>query len=302
MIDEIFGEFEYKDDSFRKTEKFDMYGYGNEVEIQLSSESGVGITLEQKEAYQKYLLNKDDYFDKIPQAFLESYILNYGEIAKRVAVEGTEHDIRNISTQTIAKMFIFETLYFDAKGTYGWICKCGWTEDNTIAILLSEDKPRILTPNQLRDYRKIDDLVFGEMIYNEVWEKSEKKLLYGKEKLVTIAACDYADGITDVHRACYKEYQENEAKYLEEIPRVLLEYYLANFDEIKEYWRVPRAYAKKNITQENIMELIDFDCLYFMYDGTFAWLCECAWDEEDAGLAFVMADGKVRVELQTDVL
>jgi hypothetical protein len=239
----------------------------------------------------------------MPKVFLAEYLYNYEDIQSRVRFSENSPLLKeNINEVVIMQTVAPLVLYFDTTGDYGWICKCGWTRDKQIAILLSEDKPRIITPNQLRNYRKIDDPVFGEMIYNEVWEKSEKKLLYGKEKLVTIAACDYADGITDVHRACYKEYQANEAKYLEEIPRVLLEYYLANFDEIKEYWRVPRAYAKKNITQENIMELIDFDCLYFMYDGTFAWLCECAWDEEDAGLAFVMGDGKVRVELQTDVL
>ncbi|MBR5374887.1 MAG: hypothetical protein IK131_09485 [Paludibacteraceae bacterium] len=301
ITDELIGELEYKDDSFYKTEKFDMYGYPNEIEIKFHSVSNKKISEEQKVAYKKYMSRKDDYFKEIPQVLLDSYKLNYDEISKRVDVEGTEHDINNINTQTIVKMFIFETLYFDSKCNYGWICKCGWTEDKTIAILLSEETPRILTPSQLYDYRKIDDPVFGEMIYDASWEKREKKLLYGKEKLVRIATCDYKDGITDVHRASYRKYQENEARYLEEIPRVLLEYYLSMYDEIKEYWRVPRAYTKKNVTQENIMDLIDFRTLYFRYNGMFAWLCECPWEEE-CGIAFVLSDEKVRVELQTDIL
>ena len=99
----------------------------------------------------------------------------------------------------------------------------------------------------------------------------------------------------------YKKYQENESRYLEEIPRALLEYYLSMYDEIKEYWRVPRPYTKKNVTKENIMDLIDFKTLYFMYDGMSAWLCECPWEEE-CGLAFVLSEDKVKVALQTDIL
>ena len=300
MNDKVFGEVEYQDGAWTQTVDISLFGREKEMDIIIQDDEKEGILDIQRNAYVTYSKNLSIYKETVPQTLLCYFLDHFEEIDKVVELsEDAQKD--TIKAERIFRMFMIMSLYFDRKGNFGWICRFSW-EDNGLAILLSEDKPRIITPNQLRNYRKIDDPIFGEMIYNEVWEKSEKKLLYGKEKLVTIAACDYADGITDVHRACYKKYQENEAKYLEEIPRVLLEYYLVNFDEIKEYWRVPRAYAKKNITQENIMELIDFDCLYFMYDGTFAWLCECAWDEEDAGLAFVMGDGKVRVELQTDVL
>ena len=296
MKDVVFGEMRKKGLSYKKKETFEIYEYDFDVEVEVECE----ISDIQRNAYVGYKEKHLSYETEILRSIYNYYIDIYDVVEKIMPIPEEYHK-DNVKEEDMCDLFDFAVLFFGKNGHFGWICTCGWDDDG-IAFLLSEEKPRILTPNQLRNYRKIDDPIFGEMIYNEVWEKSEKKLLYGKEKLVTIAACDYADGITDVHRACYKKYQENEAKYLEEIPRVLLEYYLANFDEIKEYWQVPRAYAKKNITQENIMELIDFDCLYFMYDGTFAWLCECAWDEEDAGLAVVMGDGKVRVELQTDVL
>ena len=238
----------------------------------------------------------------MPLTFLNEYKLNYEDIQTRFRFSDNSPLLKeNINEVVIMQTVAPLVLLIDEKGNYGWICKCGWTEDRTIAILLSEDTPRILTPSQLRDYRKIDDPVFGEMIYDAGWEKREKKSLYGKEKLIRIATCDYEDGITDVHRASYKKYQENESRYLEEIPCALLEYYLSMYDEIKEYWRVPRQYTKKNVTKENIMDLIDFKTLYFRYNGMFAWLCECPWEEE-CGLAFVLSEDKIRVVLQTDIL
>lgn len=302
ITDELIGELEYKDDSFYKTEKFDMYGYTNEVEIQFHSVSKESISVEQKVAYKKYMSCKDDYFKILPQVLLDSYKLNYDEISKRVDVEGTEHDINNINIQTIVKMFIFETLYFDSKYNYGWICKCGWTEDRTIAILLSEDTPRVLTPSQLRDYHKIDDPVFGEMVYDEdFWEKYETKNIYGKEKYVKVATDDCDGGISEVERKSYERYKESENHYFDIIPETLLSYYLSTYENVKEMWRVPRQYNKKNISKDNVMDLIDFKELYIDEDGQCAWLCECPWEEDD-GIAFVLSDGKVRVELQTDIL
>ena len=302
ITDELIGELEYKDDSFYKTEKFDMYGYPNEICIKFHSISNKKISEEQKVAYKKYMSRKDDYFKEIPQVLLDSYKLNYDEISKRVDVEGTEHDINNINTQTIVKMFIFETLYFDSKCNYGWICKCGWTEDKTIAILLSEETPRILTPSQLYDYRKIDDPVFGEMIYDDdFWETHETKVIYGKEKHVRIVTDDYDGSISEDAQKSYKKYKENESHYFDTIPEALLSYYLKNYENVKEMWRVPRQYNKNNISKDNIMELIDFKELYIDEDGQCAWLCECPWEEDD-GIAFVLSRKKVRVELQTDIL
>lgn len=302
MKDNVLGNIEYQDGAWIREETIEVYGKSRDISIEIRADNQKSPLDIQKKAYQLFLSNRENYLKQMPLAFLNEYIFNYEDIQKRFTFSDNSPLLKeNINEVVIMQTVAPLVLLIDEKGNYGWICKCGWTEDKTIAILLSEETPRILTPSQLYDYRKIDDPVFGEMIYDASWEKREKKLLYGKEKLVRIATCDYKDGITDVHRASYRKYQENEARYLEEIPRVLLEYYLSMYDEIKEYWRVPRAYTKKNVTQENIMDLIDFRTLYFMYNGMFAWLCECPWEEE-CGIAFVLSDEKVRVELQTDIL
>ena len=302
MKDKVLGDIEYQDGAWVRKETIEVYGKSRDISIKIRVDNQDSPLEIQKKAYQLFLSNRENYLRNMPLAFLNEYKLNYEDIQTRFKFSDNSPLLKeNINEVVIMQTVAPLVLLIDEKGNYGWICKCGWTEDRTIAILLSEDTPRVLTPSQLYDYRKIDDPVFGEMIYDAGWEKKEKKSLYGKEKLISIATCDYEDGITDVHRASYKKYLENESRYLEEIPNALLEYYLSMYDEIKEYWRVPRAYTKKNVTKENIMDLIDFKTLYFRYNGMFAWLCECPWEEE-CGLAFVLSEDKVRVALQTDVL
>lgn len=302
MKDKVLGDIEYQDGAWVRKETIEVYGKSRDISIKIRVDNQDSPLEIQKKAYQLFLSNRENYLRNMPLAFLNEYKLNYEDIQTRFKFSDNSPLLKeNINEVVIMQTVAPLVLFIDEKGNYGWICKCGWTEDRTIAILLSEDTPRVLTPSQLYDYRKIDDPVFGEMIYDAGWEKKEKKSLYGKEKLISIATCDYEDGITDVHRASYKKYQENESRYLEEIPNAMLEYYLSMYDEIKEYWKVPRAYTKKNVTKENIMDLIDFKTLYFRYNGMFAWLCECPWEEE-CGLAFVLSEDKVRVALQTDVL
>ncbi|MDO4524486.1 MAG: hypothetical protein Q4B61_04040 [Bacteroidales bacterium] len=295
MKDIVFGEMIKEGLSYKKRETFEIYEFDFDVEIEVELE----ISDIQRNAYEKYKENHLSYETEILQSIYEYYKDIYDDIEKIMPIPEEYHK-NNVKKEDMCDLFDFSVLYFGKNGSFGWICTCGWDDDG-IAFLLSEEKVRILSPSQLRDYRKIDDPVFGEMIYDAGWEKREKKSLYGKEKLIRIATCDYEDGITDVHRASYKKYQENESRYLEEIPLALLEYYLSMYDEIKEYWRVPRQYTKKNVTKENIMDLIDFKTLYFRYNGMFAWLCECPWEEE-CGLAFVLSEDKIRVALQTDIL
>ena len=299
MNKNFFDNLNYETDSWVTHDEVSMYDRIYKYDILFFDPKKEGVLNEQKEMYTKFKENEKQFIVDVQNAFFTYYTENYDEIESK-AILPEHQKIGNASKDSVMRFTKFTSLFFDRNGNYGWICLCGFDPEG-IAFLLSEEKVRVLTPSQLRDYRKIDDPAFGEMIYDEGWEKKEKKLLYGKEKLVRIATCDYKDGITDVHRASYRKYQENEARYLEEIPRVLLEYYLSMYDEIKEYWRVPRAYTKKNVTQENIMDLIDFRTLYFRYNGMFAWLCECPWEEE-CGIAFVLSDEKVRVELQTDIL
>lgn len=239
----------------------------------------------------------------MPLAFLNEYKFNYEDIQTRFKFSDNSPLLKeNINEVVIMQTVAPLVLLIDERGNYGWICKCGWTEDNTIAILLSEDTPRILTPSQLQDYHKIEDPVFGEMIYNEdFWEKYETKNIYGKEKYVKVATDDCDGGISEVERKSYERYKESENHYFEIIPETLLSYYLSTYENVKEMWRVPRQYNKKNISKDNIMDLIEFKELYIDEDGQCAWLCECPWEEDD-GIAFVLSDGKVRVELQTDIL
>lgn len=303
MKDKVLGDIEYQDGAWVRKETIEVYGKSRDISIEIRVENQ-GSSLEtQKKAYQLFLSNREKYLRNMPLAFLNEYKFNYEDIQTRFKFSDNSPLLKeNINEVVIMQTVAPLILLIDERGNYGWICKCGWTEDNTIAILLSEDTPRILTPSQLQDYHKIEDPVFGEMIYNEdFWEKYETKNIYGKEKYVKVATDDCDGGISEVERKSYERYKESENHYFEIIPETLLSYYLSTYENVKEMWRVPRQYNKKNISKDNIMDLIEFKELYIDEDGQCAWLCECPWEEDD-GIAFVLSDGKVRVELQTDIL
>lgn len=302
MKDEVFGNINYRNGAWVREETVEVYGTSRDVVIEIRADKNSSLNI-QKKAYGTYLSEIDTYLNQMPRIVLNEYLYNYKDIESRVKFSENSPLLReNISESIIVKTFAPVVVLFDEKGNYGWICKCGWTEDRTIAILLSEDTPRVLTPSQLRDYRKIDDPVFGVMIYDDdFWEKYETKNIYGKVKYVNVATDDCDGGISEVERKSYERYKESENHYFDIIPETLLSYYLSTYENVKEMWRVPRQYNKKNISKDNVMDLIDFKELYIDEDGRCAWLCECPWEEDD-GIAFVLSDGKVRVELQTDIL
>ncbi len=303
MKDNVLGNIEYQDGAWIREETIEVYGKSRDISIEIRADNQKSPLDIQKKAYQLFLSNRENYLKQMPLAFLNEYIFNYEDIQKRFTFSDNSPLLKeNINEVVIMQTVAPLVLLIDEKGNYGWICKCGWTEDKTIAILLSEETPRILTPSQLYDYRKIDDPVFGEMIYDDdFWETHETKDIYGKEKHVRIVTDDYDGSISEDAQKSYKNYKENESHYFDIIPEALLSYYLKNYENVKEMWRVPHQYNKKSISKDNVMELIDFKELYIDEDGQCAWLCECPWEEDD-GIAFVLSRKKVRVELQTDIL
>lgn len=138
--------------------------------------------------------------------------------------------------------------------------------------------------------KTVYDEVFGDMIYDYSWEKTEDFSAFGKEHEVGVVAEAYGgDKIVDVQRDSYKTYKKNFSKYITKVPDVLLKYYVDNYDIISSNIEIPEKINIKNINRELVVKLIKVRTVYFDRKGRFGWLCDCAWDSEH-GVCIVLSE------------
>lgn len=126
---------------------------------------------------------------------------------------------------------------------------------------------------------KINDDVFGEMTWDQGWEKYFTTDINGYEceYLMCVDALDSEDEITPEQKEHYKKYFENEQKFKEEYPKALLKFYKDNYAIISENW--DDAYDLDCIDEETVKNLVDFDTLYFSDGEKYGWVCSCAWED-----------------------
>ena len=149
---------------------------------------------------------------------------------------------------------------------------------------------------------KANDRVFGEMIYDNGWKKEAALSLFGRSGKVNIMAAAYTgEQITDAQRQSYLRYQELTDEYISKIPDKLLEYYLRNYDFIKDSIDIPDKYDREHITKDLIVKLIKVRTVYFAYDGPFAWLCDCAWAPDD-GIAILLSESEPKIIEQDEII
>lgn len=114
----------------------------------------------------------------------------------------------------------------------------------------------------------INDIVFGAMTYIHSWERTDKQIFFGRELDVrTVAEAYEGQGILDVQRNAYKKYLENVDQYIRNTPKVLLKFYLDNYDVISETVTIPDKINKENINEELIVRLIRVKSIYFDRKG-----------------------------------
>lgn len=148
----------------------------------------------------------------------------------------------------------------------------------------------------------IIDPAFGEMEYNHSWVKKESISLFGKSYEIRIAAEAYkGQEILDVQRQSYERYQSEYPEYIAEIPDVLLDYYISNYDSIASVVDIPKQINRENITRDLIVKLIRVKTVYFDRNGQYGWLCDCAWDDEH-GISIILSTEEIFVAEQDYLL
>lgn len=145
--DEVFGEMKY-DYSWEKYEVRNILGEEISVRVVARAYEGQEILEIQRNSYIKYVNNEKLYMKQIPQILLDYYKDEYDNFVEFCDMP-VQYDIQNISTDSILDLIAVNTIFFDREGNFGYLCECGWDDDNGIAIILSDDKPRIGEEDEL---------------------------------------------------------------------------------------------------------------------------------------------------------
>lgn len=133
------------DRAWKGLEVNSFFGKNENLEIELEGDVDEGITVAQQKAYEKYLANKDIYFRELSAMMLGVYMAN----------EKKGWDIIEEGAEVTVSTTLPKTLFIDREGNFGWICYTAWN-DSYVSILLSDDKPYLMSPEKLKNYAKED--------------------------------------------------------------------------------------------------------------------------------------------------
>ena len=299
--DPVFGELEYNEKEGYWTKKIFLGIWGGDdyqLDLMIKCEKNEEITEVQREAYQNYLGKLPIIADTVPSSLLTYYKEHYEEIDRNWTLDDDlKHDA--VDDGVLLSSTDFKAVFIDRNGNYGWLVNLVW-DNYPITVILSDDKIRIYEEWSVlvTNYERVDDEVFGDMVYDFGWNKSIKMDINGEKGVwIDVTAAAYpGEKITQEQRDCYLEYQNKEKDYFDELPNALMTYYLENYEQIDEWWGgVPTEYNRHNITKESLMELIEIHKIYFNRDGKrYGWLCGCEWDDVH-GLGITLSEDEIHI-------
>ena len=279
MKEEVLGDIKYQNGAWIREETIEVYGTNRDITIEIRANSKNAPLEVQKKAYSTYLSKKEVYLKQMPQIFLNEYLYNYEDIKSRVEFsEGSPLLRENVSESIIVKTFAPLVILFDENGNYGWICKCGWTKDKTSAILLSESKPRIITPEQLRNLHKINDNSLSLLVHDgkNAWVGLEQNDFFGKDENLRIELeGSVEEGITPAQQQAYEQYLVKKENYFNELTRMMLSIHTGSDEQADQML----------LTGQKIMvQTILPKTLYIDKQGNYGWICYTQWDDSYIGV------------------
>ncbi|MCQ2231835.1 MAG: hypothetical protein MJZ30_08320 [Paludibacteraceae bacterium] len=299
--DPVFGELEYNENEgyWKKNITIDIWGVkGFKMDLMVKCGRNENILELQKTAYISYLSRLDKIGNDVPPMLI-SYFKDHYEDIERTYKLDDDLRIDVVDRKSIMKRLGLKSLFIDRNGNYGWLVNFIW-KNYPISVILSDDKIRIYEEWSVlvNNYSRVDDEVFGDMVYDFGWNKSIKKDINGEKGVwIDVTAAAYpGESITQEQRKCYSEYLAREEDFLTELPNALMTYYLENYEQIDEWWGgVPTEYNRHNITKESLMELIEIHKIYFNRDGErYGWLCGCEWDDVH-GLGITLSGDEIKI-------
>lgn len=283
MNNKVFGQIKHTNNSWEKIEKIHVFDKDIELTISVQDDGKEGILEVQEKAYESYLKNFNYYTKEVSNIFLDFYKWHFENIDK--IVDLTEDYQKNAITESAIYVIIrLTTLRINRDGSFGWIFKCLW-DDKGIAILLSEDKPRIITPDQLRHLHKLNDSTLGLMVHDggNTWIGLEQNDFFGQDEDLRIEVEGSAvEDISTEQQKAYDKYLEKKEDYFNELTQMMLGVYMGSDMKAEDM-----MHSGQKITVQTILP----KTLYIDKEGNYGWICYTQWDDSYIGV--LLSDDKL---------
>ena len=271
--DEFFGELKFRENSWCKRMNAPLYNSEENLILAVQDDNKEGILDVQREAYKTYLQNADKYKEIAVDYLLDYYKWNYEYIASEVSGVN-EKDHKDVVTET--QLFEFMTLWYlfiCRDGSFGYAFGCCWDVDNGLAVLLSEEEPRVISRTQLKNLHKINNDTFGLLVHDgkNAWKGWKKHSLFGKNEHLEIEFDGKAEeGITEAQKKAYAEYMERENEYFGALSKMMLTVYTGSESKAEEI-------LSQGIPV-NVATILP-KTLYIDRNGNYGWICYTDWDK-----------------------
>ena len=274
-------------------EQNDFFGKDEDLRIELEGSVEEGITPAQQQAYEQYLVKKENYFNELTRMMLSVY-MGSDETADQMLLMG-----HKIMVQTALP----KTLFIDKEGNYGWICYTQW-DDSYIGVLLSEKKQYFLSTNNLHHYSEVEKEIDNELgllfpTYLGFESAIVVRLMDNVLTLPLVINARPENVIDEDIRKAYKTYLRLRPTFWNDIKGEMLFYYQSYYKNFENYLDIPEELNQENVNEDNVISILEFTEL-FIRGGRIAWLCESPTEED--GLAFEFTDGKVEWNYQNQVI
>ncbi|MCQ2189149.1 MAG: hypothetical protein MJZ00_04465 [Paludibacteraceae bacterium] len=305
--DPVFGDLEYDESKKAWTKRIPLgiwFGDDYQLDLVVQSDKGV-ITDIQRDAYKSYLENLQNVKSEFREVLLSYFKDHYEEFNRNWNLP-EELNLEVVNSKETLAYFNIRQLFIDRKGNYGWLTNF-ISERYCLSVILSDGAPKIFKGWTVlkMDYARVDDEVFGEMFFDQGWKRWIKTDINGidGEWVLVHAAALSGQEITPEQSTNYQKYLQNEEKFLKEFPKVLLESYLDDYDQIAEVWEDADLFNPESMDEESIKDLVELQRLYFNRDGVrYGWLCECAWDSVYGLALYYDGDDELCIGMKEDLL
>lgn len=277
LNDKELGDLEYKKNCWRKSLGISLFGTDDILKLLVQDDNQEGILDVQRKAYNIYRENEELYKKIVPNYMLDYYKFHYEEIDK--VVDLTEGYHKNEITETfLFNMISVWYLFICRDGSFGWIVAPCWEDKDCFAVLLSEQEPRIITEQQLRNLHKLSDPAFGTLIHDnkKYWTTWDKLTFYDETiDILVEAEGSETEGMNATQQKVYAQYLQNKGEYLKKLSEAMLPIYLGDKKEAEKIIASGQRVGVKTIIPKRLV--ID-------KKGNFGWICYTEWDGSYIGV------------------
>ena len=285
MKDKILGELEFDRYVWWRSMNKSMFGSDVVVELLVQDENQEGILDVQRKAYQTYLENEERYIKEVPNYLIDYYKWKFEEINKAIELEeGDQKD--TITEKAFFEMCKVFFLFICRDGSFGWILGSSWSKED-IAVLFSEQEPRIITRNELRYLHKLKDKSFDTLIHDgeKYWTTWDKMPFYDELVNIRVEVEGSVDeGVNVAQQKAYAQYLLNKNEYLKRLSDYMLSVYLGSRSEAEKVIASGQKVGVKTILPKRLV--ID-------KKGNYGWICYTQWDDSYVGV--LLSEEKIQI-------